>query len=83
MNPFSTGVSFCDAARKPVWQKENPQKKQKARSQETEPDCQKHRNQAKAIDIDCCFEMLKKTILHSRMEMQKPSRNKQTLFPLF
>lgn len=32
IKPLLTGYSFCDAARKFVWQKENPQKKQKARS---------------------------------------------------
>lgn len=82
IKPLLTGFSFCDAARKFVWQKENPQKKQKARSHrdDTGLPTQKSNkgNRLRWLMWKCCRGL--SCIIE--WKFTKSSRQKHTLPPL-
>ena len=55
IKPLLTGFNFCDAVRKPVWQRETLDKQQKPSSHGYYTGLAKPRNQTKVVDLDCWF----------------------------
>ena len=52
IKPLLTGFNFCDAVRKPVWQRETLDKQQKPSSHGYYTGLAKPRNQTKVVDLD-------------------------------